>query len=73
MSEIMTGESEVINMKRLFIPMKNVPAELGYKDWNELNEYCADVWENMGYCKDNTTRWYQFTNIDGKPCYTLKY
>lgn len=27
---------------------------------------------DMGYCKDGVTRWYHF-DMDGVPCYTLKY
>lgn len=33
---------------------------------------CYDV-ENMGFCKDGVTKWYQFRDINGVPCYTLKY
>lgn len=29
--------------------------------------------ENMGFCKDGVTRWYHFTNADGKPAVYYKY
>lgn len=29
--------------------------------------------ENMGWCKDGTTRWYHFTNDDGQPAVYFKY
>ena len=29
--------------------------------------------ENMGFCKDGVTRWYHFTNEDGKPAVYYKY
>ena len=29
--------------------------------------------ENMWFCKDGTTRWYHFTNEDGKPAVYYKY
>lgn len=29
--------------------------------------------ENMGFCKDGTTRWYHFTNEDGQPAVYYKY
>lgn len=32
---------------------------------------CYDV-ENCGWCKDNVTRWYHFTSVNGEPAYTLK-
>ena len=28
--------------------------------------------DNMGWCKDGTTRWYTF-DIDGEPCIYFKY
>lgn len=29
--------------------------------------------ENMGFCRDGKTRWYHFTNADGKPAVYFKY
>lgn len=29
--------------------------------------------ENMGFCKDGVTRWYHFTNEDGKPAVYYKH
>lgn len=29
--------------------------------------------ENMGFCKDGTTRWYHFTNADGNQAVYYKY
>lgn len=63
-------------MKRQFIPLHKA-----LKDAREENPMlskdvgimaCYDV-ENMGWCKDNVTRWYHFTSVDGKPAYTLKH
>ena len=51
-------------MKRKCIPL-----------WKALKEdgicACYDV-ENCGRCKDNVTRWYHFTTVNGEPAYTLK-
>ena len=43
------------------------------KDKNKLG-ICAlvDV-ENMGFCKDNVTRWYHFTDKNGNPAVYYKY
>ena len=61
-------------MKRVFIPigvaLKQARDAYGYpKDYGICA--CYDV-ENMGWCKDEVTRWYHFTSVDGKPAYTLK-
>lgn len=29
--------------------------------------------ENMGFCKDDVTRWYHFTNNAGEPCIYIKH
>lgn len=29
--------------------------------------------ENMGFCKDDVTRWYHFTNANGEPAVYYKY
>ena len=29
--------------------------------------------EDMGWCKDGVTRWYHFTNAEGKPAVYYKY
>ena len=60
--------------KRIFIPLWKALAdarkEYGYST-DDVICACYDV-ENCGWCKDNVTRWYHFTSIDGKPAYTLK-
>lgn len=61
-------------MKRVFIPLWKALAQareaFGYSKDDGICA-CYDV-ENMGFCKDNETRWYHFTSFDGKPAYTLK-
>ena len=62
-------------MKRIFIPLRKA-----LKDAHEMYGYpddygitaCYEI-ENMGFCKDGRTRWYQFISVDGVPAYTLKY
>lgn len=62
-------------MKRKYIPLWKA-----LKDAREENPMlseddgicaCYDV-ENCGFCKDNVTRWYHFTSVNGEPAYTLK-
>lgn len=62
-----------INMSRKYVPISKVPTVMGYNNWNELNTYCVDLWENMGFCKDGISRWYHFTSDNGEPCYTIKH
>lgn len=61
-------------MKRTFIPMwkalKEAREAYGYPE-NYGICACYEI-ENMGFCKDGITRWYQFTSVDGKPAYTVK-
>ena len=54
-------------MKRVFIPigvaLKQARDAYGYpKDYGICA--CYDV-ENMGWCKDEVTRWYHFTSVNG--------
>ena len=62
-------------MKRVFIPLW-LALKQAREDDPRLGKddgicACYDI-ENMGFCKDNKTRWYHFTSVDGKPAYTLK-
>ena len=66
-------------MKRVKMTIDQIRAEqadyfrsMG-EDVNTLG-ICAlvDV-ENMGWCKDGTTRWYHFTNEDGVPAVYYKH
>lgn len=59
-------------MKRKFVSIKDVPSAMGYCTWDEMDRFCADLWENMGFCRDGVTKWYHFTNTSGEACYTLK-
>ena len=61
-------------MKRKFVRIENAITEA--KEILGITEnvgLCAlyDI-ENMGFCKDSKTRWYQFTDFNGNKCYTLK-
>lgn len=62
-------------MKRVFIPLWKALQEAREDDprLTEADGICAcyEI-ENMGFCRDGTTRWYHFTSVDGKPAYTLK-
>lgn len=60
-------------MKRKLMTIDQIRAESFLPDANQLG-ICAlvDV-ENMGFCKDGTTRWYHFTNAKGEPCVYFKY
>lgn len=65
-------------MKRKYVPIDEAIA------WGK--EQCAPYFDNdtsvgicavidvsdMGFCKNGTTRWYHF-DMDGVPCYTLKF
>lgn len=61
-------------MKRVFIPLwkalKDAREEYGFSE-NDGICACYEI-ENMGFCKDGTTRWYHFESVDGEPAYTLK-
>lgn len=61
-------------MKRIYIPLKDALEQardaIGYFEGGLCAAY--DI-ENMGFCKDGTTRWYWFTSVDGFPAYTLKF
>ena len=61
--------------KRVYIPIHEAlkQAREAYPWLSKSDGICAcyDV-ENMGFCKDKTTRWYHFTSLDGVPAYTLK-
>lgn len=63
-------------MKRKYIPIKEALRQARECDMTltESDGICAcyEI-ENMGYCKDGTTRWYWFESVDGEPAYTLKY
>ena len=65
-------------MKRKYVPIaeaikwgKEQCAPKFNKDNNVGICAVVDV-ENMGFCKNGITRWYHF-NMDGIPCYTLKF
>lgn len=60
-------------MKRKYVAFRDVPKAMGYRNWDELNAFCCDLWEDMNFCKDGETRWYHFTDENGEACYTLKH
>lgn len=67
-------ERITVMAKRKFVPIWKA-AEVAEAINPETGEY---EWafvpiENMGFCKDNVTRWYWFDAADGTPCYTLKH
>lgn len=62
-------------MKRQFKPLWEALKE-AREDDERLTENdgicaCYEI-ENMGFCKDGTTRWYHFTDVNGIPSFTLK-
>lgn len=63
-------------MKRVVMTLDQIRAESTYYQETHDNSagVCAlvDV-ENMGFCKDGTTRWYHFTNDDGNPAVYYKH
>lgn len=63
-------------MKRRYIPLSQALREAREYDprLTKTDGICAcyDI-ENMGFCKDGSTRWYWFIDVHGKPAYTLKY
>ena len=58
-------------MKRKKVTLQEVRNAVGESDINLGICALVDV-ENMGWCKDGTTRWYTF-DIDGEPCIYFKY
>lgn len=63
-------------MKRIRMTIDQIRQESTYflmtKDFSAGITALVDV-ENMGFCKDGVTRWYHFTNEDGKPAVYYKY
>lgn len=62
-------------MKRRVMTFDEVRAESAY--FQETSDYEAGIHtlvdvENMGYCKDGRTRWYVFTDNNGKPAIYFK-
>ena len=60
-------------MKRKVMTLDQIRAESYLEDKDKLG-ICAlvDV-ENMGFCKDDVTRWYHFTNSKGEACVYYKH
>ena len=60
-------------MKRKVMTIDQIRAESYLEDKDKLG-ICAlvDV-ENMGFCKDDVTRWYAFTNAEGEECIYFKH
>lgn len=63
-------------MNRKVMNIDEIRAESTYylitEDKNAGIMALVDV-ENMGWCKDNKTRWYTFTNEDGEPAIYFKH
>lgn len=62
-------------MKRTYIPLQKALKEAKENN-SQLTKQdgicaCYDI-ENMGYCKDEKSRWYHFTSVNGIPAYTIK-
>ena len=64
------------NMKRRVMSINEIRKEsIYFQMTQDLSDgICAlvDV-ENMGFCKDNVTRWYHFTDEEGNPAVYYKY
>ena len=65
-----------VNMKRRIMSINEIRKEsIYFQMTQDLSAgICAlvDV-ENMGFCKDNVTRWYHFTDEEGNPAVYYKY
>lgn len=48
-------------------------ASMDYEEAKKLGICGLVEVENMGWCKDDVTRWYTFTNADGMPAIYFKY
>lgn len=63
-------------MKRRTMTLEEIRAESTYfaMTGDKSAGICAlvDI-ENMGFCKDGTTRWYHFTDSAGRPAVYYKY
>lgn len=53
-------------VKRRYVPYREAAKVAGFDEWWEVPI------ENMGWCKDDCTKWYHFFSEDGELCYTLK-
>lgn len=60
-------------MKRKRMTIDQIRAESYLPDANKLGILALVDVENMGFCKDNTTRWYHFTNSNGEKCVYYKF
>ena len=64
------------NVKRRIMSINEIRKEsIYFQMTQDLSAgICAlvDV-ENMGFCKDNVTRWYHFTDEEGNPAVYYKY
>ncbi len=54
-------------MSRRVVNITDAPKVAGVDKWWQIEI------ENMGWCKDGTTRWYHFYAEDGTPCVTYKH
>lgn len=63
-------------MKRIKMTIEQIREESSY--YQMTGDKTAGIMalvevENMGFCKDGVTRWYHFTNENGKPAVYYKY
>ena len=63
-------------MKRRRMTIEEIREESTY--FSETNDMSAGICalvdvENMGFCKDGTTRWYYFTDENGNPAVYYKH
>ena len=66
----------VTTMKRIRMTIDEIREQSSY--FQMTQDYTAGILalvdvENMGFCKDGETRWYHFTNQDGKPAVYYKF
>lgn len=61
-------------MKRKYIPIDEAIRQAREKfGYPKTYGICACYFvEDMGFCKDRVSRWYQFTDVNGDPAYTIK-
>lgn len=62
-------------MKRRVMTLEEIRKEFEYFPHEYDNDgICAIVSvEDMGFCKDGITRWYTFTDINGRPAIYFKH
>lgn len=59
--------------RRKVMTIDQIRAESYLEDKDQLGICALVEVENMGFCKDDVTRWYTFTNAEGEECIYFKH